>query len=52
LLRLNTKQALAMNIRTVDGVEHLFIGTGGFSPKNPATWKCPVIMKDPYATVR
>ncbi|HEX5790196.1 MAG TPA: DUF6288 domain-containing protein [Luteolibacter sp.] len=44
LLHLNTNQALGMSIRTVDGVEYLFIEAGGFSAKNPATWKCPVVV--------
>lgn len=40
LMDLTNSQALKMVAKPVDGSPHLFIEAGGFSPKNPAGWKC------------
>jgi hypothetical protein len=39
LLDLETKSALRITPKTIDGTAYLFIENGGFSTKNPADWK-------------
>jgi hypothetical protein len=41
---LNRYQALKMTPKTIGGSEYLFIEAGGFSDKNPAGWKSPLIV--------
>jgi hypothetical protein len=43
-MHLNTNQALKMSVRTVDGVEYLFIEGGGFNTNNGPAWKSPMIV--------
>ena len=33
-----------MNVKTIGGSDYLFIEAGGFSDKNPAGWKCPLVV--------
>jgi hypothetical protein len=44
LMHLNTNQALAISMRTIDGVDYLFVESGGFTAKNGPAWKSPVIV--------
>ena len=44
LMHLNTNQALKMSLRTADGVEYLFIESGGFTANNAPTWKPGLIV--------
>lgn len=51
LLHLNTNLALKMSVKTVGGVEYLFIESGGFDAKKGPNWKPGVIaMKRGYPT--
>ena len=42
LLDLDSKAALRITPKTIEGTDYLFIESGGFSTKNPADWKSPL----------
>ena len=44
LIDMTRWQALKMTLRTIDGTEYLAVEAGGFSEKNPAGWKSPLIV--------
>lgn len=44
LMDLDRSQALRITPRSIGGADYLFIETGGFSPKNPAGWKSPLMV--------
>lgn len=44
LLHLNTNQALKMIDKTIDGVDYLFIESGGFNAKSGPNWKPSLIV--------
>jgi hypothetical protein len=39
LMDIESRAALQMTPRTIDGVDYLFVESGGFNAKNPAGWK-------------
>ena len=46
LLNLRKNEALKMTLKTIKGVDYLFIETGGFHPKHGPDWKAPLhVMK-------
>ncbi len=49
LIDMTRWQALKMTTQTIAGTDYLAVEAGGFSEKNPAGWKCPLmIMKRNY----
>jgi hypothetical protein len=44
LIDMTRWQALTMTLRTIAGTEYLCVEAGGFSEKNPAGWKSPLIV--------
>ena len=44
LMDLDSYQAMKMTLKTLGGGEYLFVEAGGFSDKNPAGWKSPLIV--------
>ncbi len=39
LMDINQRAALKMTPKTIDGIDYLFVESGGFGPKNPVGWK-------------
>ncbi len=44
LMDLTRFQALRMSTRKIEGEDYLFIEIGGFSQRNPPTWKSPLVV--------
>ena len=44
LIDMTRWEALKMTLRTLAGGEYLVVETGGFNEKNPAGWKCPLLI--------
>jgi hypothetical protein len=44
LMDLDHSQALKITPRSIHNSDYLFIESGGFGPKNPATWQCPLMV--------
>ena len=44
LMNLEKFEALKMTLKPIGDMEYLFIEAGGFSEKNPAGWKSPLIV--------
>jgi len=44
LMNLENSTAHKITPKKIDGVEYLFIESGGFSPRNPAGWKSPLMV--------
>jgi len=42
LLALDKREALAMDVKAINGKEYLFLEGGGFSPKHPKGWQPPI----------
>ena len=44
LMDMTRWEALKVTVQTIAGTEYLAVEAGGFSDKNPAGWKCPLII--------
>ncbi len=44
LMDMVKNQAVKMTAKTIDSQDYLFIEVGGFSQKNPPTWKSPLVV--------
>jgi hypothetical protein len=44
LMDLERNEALKITAESINGSDYLFIESGGFGPKNPAGWQCPLMV--------
>jgi hypothetical protein len=44
LMDLERNEALKITAESINGSDYLFIECGGFGPKNPAGWQCPLMV--------